>query len=256
MSSSMPPDVLAPAVWNLLQSHHSARDFKPDLLDDATLNNVLECGLRAPNWNNGQHVTAVVVRDAQRRQRMSELCGNQASIAHAPVFVVLVMDFCRTAMASEHHARTQRVHENQNAVLIGAVDVGIVLGTMMAAARAAGLIVCPIGGVRRDSAAVCELLELPELTYPMAGLCLGYPVKASNIRKPRIGLSGFAHEERYQPERSRECVVPLDAEYVDYSLAMGKQDAPTWSDWISQRYAKPDYTDVAQVLAKQGFHLG
>lgn len=247
---------MASAVWDLLQDHHSARDFSADPVEDATLDNVLACGLRAPNWNNGQHVTAIVVRDAQRRQRLSALCGKQASIAKAPVFVVLVMDFCRTAMASEQHGRTQRVHENQNAVLIGAVDVGIVLATMMAAARAAGLIVCPIGGVRRDSAAVCHLLELPALTYPMAGLCLGHAATPTTVRKPRIGLAAFAHEERYQPQRSRAGLAPLDAQYAGYSRALGKQDAPVWSDWISQRYAQPDYTDVARVLSQQGFHLG
>ncbi len=113
MSAAMPSNTPAPAVWDLRQNHHSACDFSADPVDEATLDNVLACGPRAPNWNNGQRVTASVVRDAQRRLRLSALCGNQASIAKAPVFVELVMDFCRTAMASGQHAHTQRVHEKQ-----------------------------------------------------------------------------------------------------------------------------------------------
>ena len=248
-------NAFAPAVWDLLQGHHSAREFTDAPIDESTLDNVLTCGLRAANWNNGQHVTAIVLRDSHRKQQMAALCGNQASIARAPIFVVLVMDFCRSAMAAQQHGRTQRVHENQNAVLIGAVDAGIVLGTLMAAARAAGLAVCPIGGVRRNSADVCTLLELPTLTYPLAGLCLGHPAKVPAALKPRIGLQALAHEERYQTQHSQDSLAPLDAQYSDYSEALGKASAPVWTDWISKRYESADYADVAQVLAQQGFHL-
>ena len=68
-------------------------------------------------------------------------------------------------------------------------------------------------------------------------------------------LQAFAHEERYQTQHSQDSLAPLDAQYSDYSEALGKASAPVWTDWISKRYESADYADVAQVLAQQGFHL-
>lgn len=245
----------AEAVWSLLATHHSARGFRDDPVEDALLERILECGLRAPNWNNGQHVTAVVLRDPQRRRQVNELSGRQKTIEQAPVFVVLVMDFHRTGLAAQLHGREQHVHDNANALLIGAVDAGIVLASLMAAARAAGLATCPIGGVRRHPAQLCRLLELPPLTYPMAGVCIGWPLEAPHALKPRIGLDAFAHPERYDSARSQAALAPLDAGYARYHAAAGRTGAPSWSDWISQRYAAADYHDVGPSLRLQGFAL-
>lgn len=261
MMNSMPPprtaasSTFATSVWRLLQTHHSSRSFTSEPVDEHTLADVLTCGLRSPTWNNGQHVTAVVVRDKDRKRQLSVLCGSQPSIAEAPVFVTLVMDFHRTALAAGMHGRTQHVQDNVNGVLIGAVDVGIVLATLMAAARAAGLAVCPIGGIRRHSQQVCELLELPPLTFPMASMAMGHPVQTEVPLKPRFDLPAFAHEERYQPERCQEGLSSIDVRYASYSATLGRPDAPTWTNAISTRYAQADYADVGRVLASRGFRL-
>lgn len=249
------PSAFATSVWHLLQTHHSNRSFTAEPVDEDTLAHVLTCGLRSPTWNNGQHVTAIVVRDEPRKRQLSALCGNQSSIVEAPVFVTLVMDFHRTALAADMHGRTQHVQDNVNGVLIGAVDVGIVLATLMAAARAAGLAVCPIGGIRRHSQQVCELLELPPLTFPMASMVIGHPVQAKAQLKPRFELSAFAHQERYQSELCQEGLSSLDVRYASYSATLGRPDAPTWTNAISTRYALADYADVGRVLASRGFGL-
>ncbi|MGD9941653.1 MAG: nitroreductase family protein [Burkholderiaceae bacterium] len=243
-------------VVSVLSSHRSERCFIDEPVDDQALHQILDCARRAPNWNNGQQVTTIVVQNPGRRSRLAELCGHQEKIVQAPVFLALVMDFHRTARAAALHQREQRVQGNLNGVLIGAVDVGIVLGTMMAAARSLGLGVCPIGGIRRQPRAVCRLLDLPPLTFPMAGLCVGHVADQAHPLKPRISLESFAHGESYVSELTSGAIGPLDDAYVAYAAAMGRSDAATWSDGISRRYAVTgDYAEVTPVLREQGFGL-
>jgi FMN reductase [NAD(P)H] len=67
----------------------------------------------------------------------------------------------------------QVIQDSVEGFAVGAVDAGIALGNLMTAARAAGLGVVPIGGIRRNPQAMIELLQLPELTFPIAGVASG-----------------------------------------------------------------------------------
>ncbi|MGE3925521.1 MAG: nitroreductase family protein [Lautropia sp.] len=241
-------------VLSTLQSHRSDREFLTDPVGERQLEQILDCGRRAANWHNGQQVTAIVVRDPQRKARLAKLCAGQQKIEQAPLFIVLIADFHRTAQAAVMRQREQRIQRNMNGVLIGAVDTGIVMGAMMAAARSLGLGVCPIGAIRRAPRDVCRLLALPALTFPMAGLCIGHVARREGPLKPRIDRASFAHMESYAHQHAAGAVADLDRAYRDYSQAMGYGEAKLWSEEISRRYADDSsYADVAAVLREQGF---
>ncbi|ARP96833.1 hypothetical protein CAL15_22185 [Bordetella genomosp. 13] len=244
------------AVLDLLASHRSVRSFADRPVEPALLERVYAAALRSPSWNNAQNVTLIEVRDEARKSELATLCGNQQSIHQAPVFGVLVMDFHKTAVAAARHGRRQTAHEDVNGLLIGAVDAGIVLGALMVAARAEGLAVCPIGGIRRETAAVIELLGLPPLTLPLAGLCLGYTESAPGPVKPRLPLAAFCHPESYDAARIENAVQAIDRAMADYRQAQGTT-AGSWSDAVSARYASmPAYAGVAGALHAQGFRFG
>ena len=71
----------------LLQSHHSDRSYKSDPIPDEILDNIVEAAHRAPTSINTQEVSIVVVKDAGRRKRISEIAGGQPWLAKAPVFL-------------------------------------------------------------------------------------------------------------------------------------------------------------------------
>jgi len=243
------------AVLDHLCAHRSERDFSEQPVGDDVLARVFEATRRAPTWNNAQNVSWVVVRNPQTKARLARCSGNQAWIDQAPVFVVLVMDFYKTELAAQRHGRRQAVLDNVNSVLIGAVDTGILMGTMMAAARAAGLGVCPIGGVRRNMAEVIELLRLPRLVVPMTGVCMGYVRKPSAGRKPRIDLASSWHPEVYDPARVAGGIDALDGEMQAYSRSLGRESAQSWSDAVSSRYGADAYGGVGPALRRQGFRF-
>lgn len=245
------------AVLELLASHRSVRSFVPRDVEPALLSSVYAAALRSPSWNNAQNVTLIEVRDPARKNALAALCGKQDSIRQAPVFTVLVMDFHKTSVAAARHGRQQTAHEDVNGLLIGAVDGGIVLSALMVAARAAGLGVCPIGGIRREPAAVIDLLQLPALTLPLAGLCMGYTDEPAGPAKPRLPLASFCHPERYDASRIAPAVQAIDDATLSYRQAHASNAPSSWSDAVSARYdAMPAYAGVAEVLQTQGFRFG
>jgi hypothetical protein len=78
------------------------------------------------------------------------------------------------------------------------VDAALAAERMVCAAESIGLGICYIGALRNDARAVKEVLDLPEGTFGVFGLCIGWPEEpiAAEI-KPRLGQSAIWHRERY-----------------------------------------------------------
>src|SRR5512146_1445866 len=156
------------------QSHRSIRSYKPDPVSDEMLDQIIAAAHRAPTSMNAQEISLVVVRDAERRARIAELAGGQAWVEQAPVFIAIIIDFHKTDLGVRKAGKTQIIHESMEGFGVAAVDAGIVLGTLITSAESLGLGVVPIGGIRRNPQGMIDLLELPPLTFPLVGLCIGH----------------------------------------------------------------------------------
>ncbi len=200
---------------------------------------------------NGQQVSVVVVQDAARRARIAELAGDQAWIARAPVFLAVIMDFHKTALAIGMAGRQQLIHESVEGLLMGGVDCGIALGHMMTAARSLGLDVVPIGGIRRNPQAMIELLQLPDKTFPLVGLCVGHIDQAA-AQKPRLPEYTFRHDERYDASRLAGGIAEYDHTLMQHWQKIGQSDGLPWTSNLARSYARVYYPDVRPAAASQG----
>jgi FMN reductase [NAD(P)H] len=236
----------------LLQAHRSERSYKSDPIPDEILDNIIEAAHRAPTSINSQEVSVVVVRDAEHRKRISQLTGGQPWIAKAPVFLVLVADLCKSRVGAEKAGVTQQIQHSLEGVIACATDVGIALGTLMVAARSYGLGIVPIGAVRRDPHAMIDLLGLPENTFPIAGVCIGY-VDQPATQKPRLPNESFRHEERYHTETLRPAIDAYDQTLVEYWKKIARTDGTSWSKNTADAYSKVYFPDVKPAAAEQGF---
>ncbi len=240
------------AVLETFEQHRSVRSYRADPVDDQLLEQVIRAGWRAPSSINGQQVSLVVVRDAERRQQIARIAGGQPWIAVAPVFIAIVMDFHKTALGVARAGKQQVIHESLEGLLVGAVDAGIVLGNLMAAAESLGLGVVPIGGIRRDLPAMIELLQLPARTLPVVGLVVGHPADPGHV-KPRMSLSGFCHQEVYQPAAVQDAIERYDQDLVAYWQATGRTGGRTWSEGVADFYSQVYAPDVPAAAVSQGF---
>ncbi len=148
-------------VVRTLTSHRSYRQYSEQPVEPDKLKIIIESAQAAPSWVHGQQVSIIAIKSPERRQQLSVLCGNQKHVAAAPVFLVFCMDFYRAKLASEMEGSSFESVKDVDALLVGATDVGISLSNAIAAAESMGLSIIPIGGIRRNTKEVIDLLQLP-----------------------------------------------------------------------------------------------
>lgn len=237
---------------DIFTQHKSERSYSDKPVDEAVLDRIISTAYRAPTSVNSQQVSLVVTRDPAARARIAAIAGGQPWIAKAPVFITFVLDMHKSQEAMAMIDQQQIAHESIESVVSGATDVGIALGSVMAAARAEGLGIVPIGGIRRDSQALVELLGLPPLTYPVAGVVIGHVDEPAH-QKPRLPLATFRHEERYQQEGLTQHIAAYNQEMVQHWQAIGRDDGESWSESVSGYYSKIYFPNVLSGLHAQGF---
>ena len=94
-------------VLEVMHSHGSVRRYLPDPVEPDLVTTIVHAAQRASTSSNLQMWTVVAVTDEAKRQRLSELCGNQAHIAAAPVFPVVA-----------HESRQQRIAQSQAEIIV------------------------------------------------------------------------------------------------------------------------------------------
>jgi FMN reductase [NAD(P)H] len=236
----------------LLKDHHSDRSFLSDPVSDSILSQIIEAAHRGPTSINAQHISLVVVRDPAHRAKIAEIANGQTWIAQAPVFITVVVDFYKTRLAAELAGKEQIIHSSVEGFAAGAVDAGITLCNLMVAARALGLGIVPIGGIRQDSQAMINLLDLPPLTFPMVGICLGY-VDQPARQKPRLPIATYRHNETYKKDHLLEGITAYDRELMAYWQSIGRTDGLSWSANTANAYERVYFRKTAEVSRSQGF---
>lgn len=243
-------------VIQSLQNHRSYRSYKDKPVDEEQLDQIIRSVQASPSWINGQHYSIVAVKDEERKKKLAELCNNQKHVEEAPVFLVFCADFYRTHLACEIEGKKIQTENNIDTLLVSVTDVGIALGTAVAAAESFGLGTVPIGGIRRNALEVIELLDLPEYVIPISGLCIGHPVEDPG-QKPRLPKKAVYHEEVYNLE-----IGPLIEEYNNTYFRYlqerpSNNKAGNWTDRVATFFSREKYyDDIEEMLKRQKFPGG
>ncbi len=242
-------------VIRVLNSHRSIRKYKSTDIPDDILDVIISAVQGMPNSINGQQTSLVVVRDADKKKKLAELVGNQAQVESCPVFIIFVMDFYKTYLAGEKNGNKQIIHESLEGITAGNFDAGIQFGAAVIAAESLGLGICPIGGIRRNPKEVIDILELPEYTFPLVGLTLGYPDESPK-KKPRMPMKAYRHEEAYHKESLEPAIDEYDDEMSNYLEEIGRKDKEiNWSTQTSKSYKVVYFPKVKGALEEQGFKM-
>lgn len=245
-------------VMNTLLSHRSIRKYEERPVEEEILDQIIKAVQAAPNWVNLQHVSMIAVKDKDRREKFAELCGGQGYIAQAPIFLIFCAEFYRAWIACRQKGQAFEDTAGQiDNLIVGANEVGIALGTAVAAAESFGLGTVPIGDIRLHALEAVRELNLPKYVLPLLGLCIGYPAENPGI-KPRFPKEAVYFEEQY-----RQNLEPLIAEY-DEIYAHYLKERPwnarvgNWSQLAADFYQPPynHYPEVSEMLRQQGFWNG
>lgn len=246
----------------LIHRHGSVRDYKSDPVPPDMIETIVAAAQRSSTSSNLQMTSVVVVTDADKRARLSRLCGDQKHVAQAPVFLAWCADLYRLDRVCELRGY-QQVAEYVENFLLAAVDTAIASQTAALAAESLGLGICYIGSIRNNPRQVIELLALPRLVFPITGMTVGWPAHTPRIR-PRLGTRAMLHWETYNRDQD-EALYEYDQAMIATGIYEGRQvPAPGkpgemenygWLEHSARRVSQPTRTFLREVLLEQGFEL-
>jgi FMN reductase (NADPH) len=251
------------SVIDVIRSHGSVRHYRSDPVPAETVETIVAASQRASTSSNLQLWTAVAVTDADHRGQVSELCGGQAHIKDAPVFIAWCADLQRMERACEMRGYQQIARYVEN-FLVAAVDCAIAAQTAAIAAESLGLGICYIGAIRNNPAGIIDLLKLPQLVFPITGMTLGWPVAQPPIR-PRLPLAGVLHWDTYDRAGEDAALLGYDRAMIETGIYAGRQvpvpgkpgdtEDYGWLEHSARRVSQPTRVGLRQVLAEQGYEL-
>lgn len=238
----------------LLQAHRSIRAFQPKTIPQNILDTLIQAGQAAATSSFIQACTVIQIEDPHKRAQLAACAGNQPYVESAPVFLVFCADMQRHKTACEmNNAEMQSGFTEQ--FLTASLDCGLFAQNVVVAAESLGLGSVYIGGIRNEIATVAELLALPDLVYPVFGLCLGYPDQHPQV-KPRLPLSIVLKKETYSQIDDAKQLQCYDEQVRDYYLSRtgGTKDM-TWTGQIAGMLTKESRQHMLTFLQSRGFLL-
>ncbi|MGB1237492.1 MAG: oxygen-insensitive NADPH nitroreductase [Pseudomonadales bacterium] len=237
---------------DLIKNHRSIRKFKAQKLKQQQIEMLIEAGQCAATSSFIQACTVIQVEQAGTRAQLAVCAGNQAYVASAPHFLVFCADMQRHRLACDMHGQAMNSGFTEQ-FITATLDCGLFAQNLTLAAESMGLGCVYIGGLRNQIARVSELLALPELVYPVFGICLGYPDQAPEI-KPRLPLSVVLKHERYSSERDSAEIAAYDLQVRDYyATRNSKIKQQGWSEQISTMLSKESRPHMLSYLKDRGF---
>ena len=190
------------SVIQQILNHRSIRKYKPDLIPEELLQEILQAGIRTSSSGNMQTYSIIVTRDQQLRKRLLEPHMGQKMVVDAPVFLTFCADFNRMRRWLKLNQAADNF-DNFFSFLIGAIDAILVSQTVALAAESRGLGLCYLGSTLASADVIGEILGLPKNVVPVTGFSLGYPDEQPDLRD-RLTLSSLVHWETYKDYTDQE----------------------------------------------------
>jgi nitroreductase len=242
-------------------SRKTVRRYSDQMPSEALLDLLAACALSASAKSDFQQASILRVRDSAKRAAIGALFPAMPWIGKAPVFFVFLGDARRLQRIGELRGKPV-----ENGTLEGffnaSIDAALAMQIMILCAESNGLGVCPISVIRNEIDKVAEILALPDLVFPVAGLCLGYPAGEGHVSL-RLPRQVTTHTDRYDDGRLASLIDDYDhrrdARYAipkdqqRSNAEFGEADFYGWSEDKARQAAKAEGAAFPPYLRRHGF---
>jgi len=202
-------------TMRLLLERGSCRYFENRKIPPDVLDLILKAGVHAPTGGNLQPYSIIKIEDEQTKRKLTELCGNQQFIAHAPVNLMFCIDWYRLRRWAELEIAPFTATSSFRHFWISFQDTMIAAQNICTAADAMGLGSVYVGTVLECFREIRALLELPDGVFPVVLLSLGYPKIKPPIKK-KLGVEALVHSEKYNIIEDEQLLAAFNEKYPDW----------------------------------------
>ena len=182
-----------------IRDRKSMRAFTDEPVSAEDERTIIQAAIEAPSACNQQLFSIIVVRDQAKKERIGELSNGQTMVGRAPLVLMFLADLRRWRRGYELAGCSPR-KPGPGDLMVAVEDVCIAAQNCVVAADALGLGSCYVGDAAERYEEMRELLELPDLVFPVFGMVIGRPNAASLARpKPaRFPYEALVGEDTYR----------------------------------------------------------
>ena len=238
-------------------NRRTIRAFTDEPIPEDVLDTLLKVANLSANSNGMSQYSIIEVSDPNLKEQLAEICL-QPYVAQTTKLFIFIVDIYRNARILTEAGLSDESLRNLNSFVQGTSDGTLAAQSMVIAAQSMGLGAVFLGSILNDVDAVIDLLGLPELTFPIFGIGLGYP-NQSPQKKPKMPLHLLLHENSYQePIDYHEALEEYDQEMETYyDLREGGKRMDSFTLQVERRLCNvtTQRDRLGNSLEKQGFRL-
>ena len=220
------PDFTYPDLAPFLR-HRSIRRFADRSVDESLISGLVACAQSASTSSTLQLWSIISIQNPSTREELALLCDNYNHIRECAWFLCFIVDHFRLKQAAAEVGEGALGLPFTEFFTMAVVDAALASERMVVAAENTGLGICYIGALRNNALEVSRILDLPEQTFGVFGLCLGWPEEPITAKiKPRLSQEAIWHREQYN--RSVD-VTEYDARMSEFYRSENMKGDVTWS---------------------------
>lgn len=238
-------------------NHRTIREFKDEAVPKEVFNTLMEVVKRTATSNGMQTYSIIRITDQKKKEAIAKV-GRQEYIARAPELLIFIVDQYRNAMIAEEKGFKSINNKDMDRFFQGFTDSALAAQNLVVAVESLGLGANYLGSILNDSEKICEILELPQLTFPVVGLSLGYPNQDPQL-KPRMDIKLRLFENSYKVFDSyvKELKDYDEEMQTYYDLRDANSRVDSFTDQVARRVENviDQRQQLVNVIRKQGFEL-
>jgi len=236
-------------------AHRTIREFRPDRIPQPIFEQLMEVARRTATSNGMQQYSIIRITDPNIKEAISEI-SHQSYIARAPELLIFIADQYRNAQIAKEKSGESYHSSDMDHFFQAFTDACLAAQNVANASEQLGLGVMFLGSIHNDTEKLCALLKLPELTFPVVGMGIGYPNQSPQI-KPRMPNDLKIFDNYYHCfENYLSQIEPYDQEMLTYyDLRNANRRVDRFSDQVVTK-AKMNIDArkaILKTIKKQGF---
>ncbi|MFT8709203.1 MAG: oxygen-insensitive NADPH nitroreductase [Sporolactobacillus sp.] len=239
------------SVIETLLNHRSIRAFTDQALTDEQVHTLVQCAQAASTSSFTQSYSIIGIDDPEIKKQLRPIAFNASYVENNGYFFVFLADQHRNAQIGKKLGMSTDVLDTTQRLLVALGDAAFAAQNMAVAAESMGLGICYIGSIQNDIEQTARILELPEGTFPIFGLAVGYPVQMPE-KKPRLPFDVIFHKNHYQSDLPEQSLADYDREVAHYyKTRQGNKREETWTAGIASGLESPARMQLKPFLDRQ-----
>lgn len=237
--------------------HRTIREFQDKDLPEDVFNTLIDVAQRTPTSNGMQQASIIRVTDIEKKKAIAEIC-KQEYVVRAPVLLIFIVDNYRNHQIALEQGVDSKNSGDMDRFFQGFTDGVLMAQNIVNAAESMDLGAVYFGSILNDTESMCQILDLPDYTFPVVGLGIGYPNQDPQL-KPRMDMKMRLFEDNYEKkENYLEDIDPYDKEMQTYyDLRQANKPLDKFSQQVVDKLKNPIPKRQALVntIVSQGFDL-